>query len=73
MLRIAAVATYSMEKTYLRCHKCNEPFQYRVPTPWVFSLFLFFLPIKSFFCARCLKKRHILLSDKDAANYINAR
>jgi len=56
-------------KPSLVCHKCHSLYQYRVERNWVLRNVLFFLPIKVFFCARCLKNRYILLTDEEELKY----
>ncbi len=59
----------STSKPELRCRTCNTIYHYRkTPNSWVRSI-LFFLPVKSFFCARCLKTRYLLISDKEYKKY----
>jgi hypothetical protein len=58
-----------VSKPYLRCHKCHTPFHYRVYPNWIFRNVLFFMPIKVYFCARCLKNRYILITNKEERKF----
>ena len=60
---------YAVEKPHLRCHKCSMMYHYRVPKNWLLRNVLFFLPIKVFFCARCLKNRYVFLTDREESKY----
>ncbi|HZY36345.1 MAG TPA: hypothetical protein VFE53_06830 [Mucilaginibacter sp.] len=62
-------AADAFDKPVLRCHKCSSTFHYRIPRGWFLKYVLFFLPIKVYFCGRCVKFRYILLTDKSEAKY----
>lgn len=57
------------EKPLLRCYKCSTVYHYKARPNWFFRTFLFFLPIKGYFCARCLKTRNIWITDKEEKKY----
>lgn len=58
------------DKPYLRCSKCATMYHYRVKRGWFLKYVLFFLPVKIYFCARCVKKRYVLLTDKAETRYM---
>jgi hypothetical protein len=57
------------DKPWLRCRKCSSVYHYKVPVNWFLSGVLFFLPIKAFFCARCLTVRHHIMTSKTLRKY----
>jgi hypothetical protein len=57
------------EKPYLCCHQCRSMFQFCVRPNWMVRNLLFFLPVKVYFCARCVKNRYILITDKEEQRY----
>ena len=61
-------AVYS-NKPHLRCYKCSTVYHYRIKRGWFLKYVLFFLPIKIYFCGRCVKNRYLLLTDKGEARY----
>jgi len=46
-----------MDKPFLYCSRCSQPYHYRLKKNWAERNFLFFIPIQKFFCAKCLKSR----------------
>ncbi len=58
-----------MPKEFLRCHKCSAPFHYEKTRNWFGRNLLFFLPVRVFFCAKCLKNPYVLISDKKLKTY----
>ena len=40
------------------CRKCNSPFHYSIPRGWLLKGLFGFLPIRKYFCARCLETRY---------------
>jgi C4-type Zn-finger protein len=42
-----------------KCPKCGTEFHFQMHRGWIFKNFLSFLPIKKFFCARCLKGHYV--------------
>ncbi|BAU52786.1 hypothetical protein [Mucilaginibacter gotjawali] len=67
-LQIAEKA-FVTDKPYLRCPKCTAAFHYRIRRNWFLKYVLFFLPVKIYFCAHCVKKRYVLLSDRGETRY----
>jgi hypothetical protein len=58
-----------MEKPFLRCGKCGAVFHFSIKKNWLLRNVLFFLPIKLYFCAKCLKTRYLWVTDKQAHKY----
>jgi hypothetical protein len=58
-----------MGKPVLRCNKCSAIYHYQVKRDWIFRYILFFLPVKTYFCAKCAKRRNVWINDKKAAEY----
>jgi len=56
-------------KPSLKCYKCNSVYHYRLRRNWFFKNLLFFLPFKIYFCGHCVKKRYLLLTDKQEMKY----
>jgi len=57
------------KKPSLRCYKCHTIYHYRQYPNWILRNVLFFLPIKVYFCAYCVKYRYILITDKEVLKY----
>ncbi|WP_345213253.1 hypothetical protein [Mucilaginibacter gynuensis] len=57
------------EKPELTCRKCNIPFHYPLQRNWIGRNVLFFLPIRVFFCARCLISRQLWLTNTEYRKY----
>lgn len=57
------------EKPLLKCYKCGTVYHYKTKPGWFFKTFLFFLPIKGYFCAKCVKTRNILITDQEERRY----
>lgn len=57
------------EKPLLKCSKCSTAYHYKAPLNWFFRNLLFFVPIKAYFCARCVKIRYRLISKKEEKKY----
>jgi hypothetical protein len=60
---------YVGDKPHLRCYKCGTVYHYRIRRNWFLKYGLFFLPVKIYFCGRCVKNRYVLLTDKHEAKY----
>jgi len=43
-----------------KCKKCNEPLQNRRKRGFLLKTTLFWLPVRKFFCERCLKTRYVI-------------
>lgn len=54
---------------HLHCPKCARRYHYRIPTPGLLRAVLFFLPIQSFFCAKCLTTRYELITERELTEY----
>ncbi len=57
------------EKPLLKCSKCKTVYHYKVPLNWFFKNILFFIPIKTYFCAHCLKVRYRFMTSKKERKY----
>jgi len=57
------------ERPLLKCSKCSSVYHYKVPLNWFLSNVLFFVPIKAFFCARCLKVSYHVMTSKQERKY----
>jgi len=58
-----------MEKPILRCKKCLTEFHFQKNRNWFGRTFLSFLPVRVYFCAKCLKNRYLFITKKQAAKY----
>jgi hypothetical protein len=58
-----------MQKKILRCSKCSAPYHFEKKRNWIGRNFLFFLPIKRYFCAKCLKDRYRLITNEELKAY----
>lgn len=47
------------------CPKCKKPFSFRVPRGSVVKSFLFFLPLRRYFCNSCFKKKYVWYSGSE--------
>lgn len=47
------------QRPVYRCKKCNEVLDLRRKRNPFIKTFLFWLPLKKFFCTRCLKVRYL--------------
>jgi hypothetical protein len=65
----AILKPHFAEKPDLKCYKCSTVYHYRIKRNWFVKYFLFFLPIKIYFCGRCVKNRYLLLTDKGERRY----
>jgi hypothetical protein len=45
----------------LRCTRCKQPYNYRVPRHAFVKKVLFFVPLQRHFCNRCFKKKYVWL------------
>ncbi len=63
------LSMHDNEKPLLKCRKCGTGYHYKVPVNGFLKAVLFFLPIKSYFCARCLKTRYHIISTKEEKKY----
>ncbi|HEY2583626.1 MAG TPA: hypothetical protein VGI43_17580, partial [Mucilaginibacter sp.] len=50
-----AGSPHLMVKPVLRCYICSTAYHYKVKRSWFVRNVLFFLPIKVYFCGRCVK------------------
>jgi hypothetical protein len=53
----------------LICRKCGTPYHFKKPRNWFGRNVLFFLPLKRFFCAKCLENRYRFITDKQLEDY----
>lgn len=58
-----------MPKKYLTCRKCGSVFHFVIPRGWFLKNVLFFLPIKTYFCAKCTKTRYVWITNAKEAEY----
>jgi len=57
------------DKPFMHCRRCSQPFHYKMPRNWFGRNLLFFLPIKRYFCAKCLKPRYRILTSAQERNF----
>jgi hypothetical protein len=50
----------SQTRPVLRCSKCDQILRTRVKRNFLIKTLLFWLPLKVFFCSKCLKRRYTL-------------
>ena len=62
-------SAYMMNKPLLRCPKCSTEFHFEKPRNWVGRNVLFFLPVRKFFCAKCLKDHYLIMTDQELQHY----
>jgi|GEM_PF-2179026 len=58
-----------MQKKTLKCYKCSAPLHFQKKRNWFGRNLLFYLPIKRYFCARCLKDRYRLITTEKLKQY----
>ena len=58
-----------MQKEVLRCRKCSAPYHYEKKRNWLGRTLLSFLPVRRYFCAKCLKDRYRLITDEQLKAY----
>ncbi|ASU32330.1 hypothetical protein MuYL_0427 [Mucilaginibacter xinganensis] len=58
-----------MSKKILRCSKCNSPYHFEKQRNWFGRNLLFFLPLRRYFCAKCLKDRYVLITREKLKGY----
>lgn len=58
-----------MTKPILKCYKCGTPYHYKIKRNWLLRNVLFFLPVKTFFCGKCVKKRYVMITDDELSKY----
>ena len=58
-----------MQKKILRCSKCSAPYHFEKPRNWFGRNVLFFIPLKRYFCAKCLKDRYRLITKEQLKSY----
>jgi len=44
------------------CRKCGTQFHYQVPRGFVLKNLLGFIPVRVFFCPKCVTNRYVLVS-----------
>lgn len=49
------------------CRKCGSSFHFQLHRNWFVKTFLFFLPLRVYFCAKCQKTRYVLIKKTKAA------
>jgi hypothetical protein len=59
----------TMTKEVLRCPSCSAILHYEKPRNWIGRNILFFIPLRVYFCAKCLKTKHMLITDKKLEAY----
>ncbi len=60
-----------MSNLYPRCWKCNTPYHYQIPRPWLIKNLLFFLPIKKYFCPHCVTARYAWIKSETGKDYLD--
>jgi hypothetical protein len=45
-----------------RCPKCKTPYHYTMPRGWFMRNILWFISVKKFLCARCIKAHYVIVS-----------
>jgi hypothetical protein len=63
------ISERDMSKPFLYCPKCNRPFHYRLQTPFLLRTLFFYIPIQSFFCAKCVTSRYQIMTKQEAMKY----
>jgi hypothetical protein len=58
-----------MQKKVLRCFKCSAPYHFEKKRNWMGRNLMFFLPIRRYFCAKCIKDRYLFLTKKKLKAY----
>lgn len=58
-----------MQKKTLKCPKCGAPLHFEKKRNWYGRNILFFLPIRRYFCARCLKDRYMFITKEKLKEY----
>jgi hypothetical protein len=48
-----------LQRQYPLCPKCKEEFAYRIHRSFLFKLFLFWLPVRRYYCNYCRQKMYI--------------
>jgi len=56
-------------KPALRCYRCSTAYHYKVRRGWFIKNVLFFVPIKIYFCPRCVKNRYVIITTKAEGRY----
>lgn len=51
------------KQTYPTCKKCKHILDLRVPRGPLVKVFLFWLPLKKYFCTNCLKSRYVIVKN----------
>lgn len=49
--------------TYPICKKCKQGLHLRIPRGVLIKTFLFWLPMKKYFCTNCLRKRYVIVKN----------
>lgn len=58
-----------MPKPELCCSKCKHPYHYKKTTPAILKLIENIIPIKIFFCAKCVQNRYLVISRAELNKY----
>ena len=61
--RAGAFKYTNMTKQTLKCPKCDCEFHYEKPRGWFLKSLSYFIPVRAYFCAKCLKTHHLIISD----------
>jgi hypothetical protein len=58
------VTPIQQRQTYPTCKKCKHILHLRVPRGPLVKVFLFWLPLKKYFCTNCLRNRYIVVKNR---------
>lgn len=53
-----------------KCRKCNTDYHYQVPRGFFLKNILGFLPIRIYWCPRCVTNRYVWVKEKGASVYL---
>ena len=56
--------TFIKVPTVRYCAKCGSSFHFQMHRNWLIKTFLFFLPLRVYFCAKCQKSRYVIVKKK---------
>ncbi len=46
-----------------KCRKCNADFHYQIPRGTILKKLLWFLPIRIYWCPKCMKNRYVWIKN----------
>jgi hypothetical protein len=56
--------TFIKPPTVRYCAKCGSSFHFQLHRNWLVKTFLFFLPLRVYFCAKCQRSRYVIVKKK---------